>query len=222
MSIPTYVTKNLTTASSTSIGSISTAAGGTVTLSCAILDTARRITVTSASLSGGTLTVIGLNQAGNVISEVITPSTTVGSAATTTQDFIKVTSVLLSCSLTNSSGGLLIGTTTQGGTPWYSVDTVPNPTALSFQIGITSASTVVAASFEYTLDSPQYNNQTNTWPGANPTTGPRVSISSLGSTLTSTNTIGLISFPITAWRITATSSSSSAGSVLATVLQSGN
>ena len=220
MSAPIYVSKILAAASSTSIGSISTAAGGTVTLSCATLDTARRITVTSASLSGPVFTITGLNQSGNVISETITPSTTVVSAATTTQDFLKVTSVTLSCAITNSSGGLLIGTTTQGETPWYSVNTVPAPTAISFAIDVTSPSTVVAASFEYTLDQPIFNPVTQTWQTAVPTKGPVPTISSLGSTVTA-DTIGSINVPIAAWRLTITSTSSSAGSVAGTVLQSG-
>lgn len=217
---PIYVTKNLAAASSTSIGSISTAAGGTVTLSCALLDTARRITVTCASLSGPNYVVTGLNQSLNQISETIVPSTTVGSAATTTQDFIKVTSVLLSCSVTNSSGGFLIGTSSQGGTPWRVVDTTRNPVNLQFGIDITSPTTAVLVSFEYTYDYPNYNPVTGLWDGRAPTGGPVPTISSLGSSV-SLDTIGNINYPIVAWRITLSSSSSGAGSVAASVLQAG-
>jgi hypothetical protein len=191
-------------------------------LSTITLDTARRITVASASLSGPSYVVTGLNQAGNVISETIVPSTTVVSIATTTQDFIRVTSVSLSSAISaNSSGGFIIGTNTQGGTPWAPINTVVDPTAVSFQLQITAPSTLVAASFETTFDYPSYDLRTNTWGGGAPTTGPRATISSLGSTVTSSGTTGLISAPIAAWRVTVTSSSSSAGSVLASVLQSG-
>ncbi len=217
---PILVTKSLATASSTSIGSISTAAGGTVTLSCATLDTARRISVFSASLSGPVYTITGLNQYLNQISETVTPSTTVVSVATTIQDFIKVTSVTLSCAVTNSSGGFLIGTSTNGGTPWVPVDTTRNPTNLSFNVDITSPSTVVVASFEYTNDYPSYDQVTRTWGGQNPTGGPKPTISSLGSSLT-LDGVGSITTPIAAWRVTLSSSSSSAGSVAVTVVQSG-
>lgn len=217
---PTYITKSLATASSTSVGSISTAGGGTVTLSCALLDTARRISVFSASLSGPSYTITGLNQTLNQISEVISPSTTVVSVATTIQDFIKVTSVVLSCSVTNSSGGFLIGTGTQGGTPWQVVDTTRNPIGLTFNIDITSPTTVVAVSFEYSGDYPAYDPQSRTWTGANPTVGPKPTISSLGSTLT-LDAIGSISAAIASWRLTVTSTSSNAGSVAASVVQSG-
>lgn len=217
----TNVTKSLLAASSTSIGSISTAAGGTVTLSCALLDTARRITVTSASLSGPSYVVTGLNQTLQVISETITPSTTVGSAATTTQDFIKVTSVTLSCAITNSSGGLLIGTSSQGGTPWVPVDVTRNPMNVGFQI--TPTSSLTATSFEYSQDYPSYNTRTGLWDNcAFPTRGPLPTISSLGSSVIGpTTTQGNISTPIASWRITFTSCSSALGSVGASVTQLG-
>jgi len=217
---PTYVTKSLAVASSTAVGSISTAANGTVTLSCALLDTARRITVTSASLSGPVFTIFGLNETLNPISETITPSTTVGSAATTTQDFIKVTAVTLSCAITNSSGGFLIGTNTQGGTSWRPVDTFRDPINLGFDINVTSPSTVVLASLEYSMDYPEYNPNTRLWGGATPTQGPRAVISSLGSSVTA-DTIGSITIPFAAWRLTITSTSSAAGSVIASVIQAG-
>ncbi len=218
--LPITVSKFLAAASSTSVGSISTAAGGTVTLSCATLDTARRISVFSASLSGPIYTITGLNETGNQITETITPSTTVVSAATTTQDFKKVTSVVLSCAITNSSGGLLIGTTTQGGTPWTPVDTTRNPINVSFAIDITSPSTVVVASFEVTNDYPTYDQVSRLWGGASPTRGPQPTISSLGSSVT-LDTFGLVTVPFAAWRVTITSSSSGAGSVSASVVQSG-
>jgi hypothetical protein len=218
---PIYVSKILAVASSTAIGSISTAGGGTVTLSCALLDTARRITVTSASLSGPVYTVTGLNESLNLITEVITPSTTVGSAATTVQDFVKVTSVTLSCAITNSSGGLLIGTNTQGGTPWQVVDTTRNPINLGFNIQITSPATTVAVSFEYSMDYPAFNPVTRQWVGTPATVGPRPIISTLGSTVTSSATNGYITTPIQAWRITLTSTSSAAGSANASIIQSG-
>ena len=218
----TTITKSLSLASSTSVGSISTAGGGTVTLSCVTLDTARRISVFSASLSGPVYTVFGQQVVnGPIISETITPSTTVVSVATTVQDFIKVTAVTLSCAITNSSGGFLIGTSTNGGTTWYQIDTTRNPINMSFQI--TPTSSLTQTSFEYSQDAPNYNPRTGLWDGcASPTRGPLPTISSLGSSVIGPGTTqGFITTPIVSWRVTLSSCSSAFGSVGASVLQSG-
>jgi hypothetical protein len=218
----TTVVKTLLAASSTAIGSISTAAGGTVTLSCVTLDTARRISVFSASLSGPTYTITGLNQYGKQISETIIPSTTVVSVATTTQDFLKVSSVVLSCSLTNSSGGFLIGTSTNGGTPWLPIDTTRNPTNVGFTL--LPASSLTQTNFEVTDDYPFYDPISGTWPQcASPTQGPQPTISSLGSSVVGPSaTIGSITTPFTAWRITFDSTGSSGtGGTQASVMQLG-
>jgi len=161
-----------------------------------------------------------LHQYGSQISETITTSTTVVSGGVTTQDFIKVTAVSVSCAFSNSSGGGIIGTNTQGGTPWQVVDTTRNPISLEFNIDVTSPTTVAIVSFEYSMDYPTYDQNTRLWGGAAPTAGPRPTISSLGSSVT-LDTIGNINFPIAAWRLTLTSTSSAAGSVAATILQSG-
>jgi hypothetical protein len=205
----TTYTKTLLAASSTSIGSISTAAGGTVTLSCVTLDTARRISVFSASLSGPNYVIGGLNASSNQIYESIVPSTTVISVATTTQDFIKVTSVVLSCSVTNSSGGFLIGTSTNGGTPWYAVDTDRNPMSVGFTLVPTSSLT--QTSFEVTNDYPFFDPISRTWPNAAfPTKGPQPTISSLGSSVVGpAATLGSVSVPFAAWRVTLSSTGSS-------------
>lgn len=218
----TNVTKTLLAASSTSIGSISTAAGGTVTLSCVTLDTPRRISVFSASLSGPTYVITGLTHGNVQISETITPSTTVVSVATTTQDFIKVTSVTLSCAITNSSGGFLIGTSTNGGSPWYVTDTTRNPMNVGF--AITPVSSLTQTSFEYTNDYPTYDPRTATWPqSASPTRGPQGTISSLGSSVIGPSvTNGSIQTPFMAWRLTFSCSGSSAlGGTAASVTQLG-
>lgn len=218
----TTISKTLLAASSTAIGSISTAAGGTVSLTSATLDTGRRISVFSASLSGPTYTITGLTSWGAPIQEVITPSTTVVSVATTTQDFYRVTSVLLSCAITNSSGGFVIGTSSQGGTPWQVVDVTKNPMNLGFQLIPTSSLT--QTSFETTMDSPYYDFRSNSWLGAAfPTRGPQGVISSLGSSVIGPSaTIGSVSTPIVAWRITFSSSGSSGtGGTAASVTQLG-
>lgn len=217
----TFVSKSLLLASSTSIGSISTAGGGTVTLSCATLDTARRISVACSSIMGFNVTIAGLNQQGSRISEIIATSTTVPSAGTTTQDFLKVSSVVLSCAITNSSGGCLIGTTSQGGTPWMPVDTTRNPMNVGFSL--TPISSLTATSFEYTQDWPDYNPNTGLWSNSTTGRGPQPTISSMGSSVIGpTVTQGSINFPITAWRITfSASNSSGTGGTAASVTQLG-
>lgn len=205
----TTFSKTLLAASSTSVGSISTAAGGTVTLSCALLDTARRISVFSASLSPTSYVVTGLNAYNQQISETITASTTVVSVATTVQDFIKVTSVTPSSALSNSSGGLLIGTSTNGGTPWYPIDLIKDPTNVGF--AITPASSLTQTSFEYTNDYPTFDPVSRTWLNcSSPTRGPLPTISSLGSSVIGPSvTNGSIQTPFAAWRITYSCSGSS-------------
>src|SRR5262249_34537407 len=205
----TTVVKTLLAASSTAIGSISTAGGGTVTLSCATLDTARRISVFSASLSGPSYVITGLNAYGKQITETVVPSTTVVSVGTTTQDFLKVSSVVLSCAITNSSGGFLIGTSTSGGTPWVPVDTTRNP--MNVGLAWLPASSLTQTNFEYTDDYPFYDPVSGTWPQcASPTQGPQPTISSLGSSVVGPSaTIGSVTTPIAAWRITFDSTGSS-------------
>ena len=208
----TAVTKSLLAASSTSIGSVSTAAGGTITLSCATLDTARRISVFSSTLSPTSYVITGLNQYGKQITETIFASTTVVSVATTTQDFTKVTSVTLS-SVLSSSGGLLIGTSSVGGTPWVQVDVTRNPMWVGFTI--VPASSQTQTSFEYTNDIPYYDPIAGNWPQcAFPARGPLPTISSLGSSVVGPSaTSGSVSTPFAAWRLTFASSGSSATTI---------
>jgi hypothetical protein len=217
----TTVTKTLLLASSTSLGSISSAS--VVTLSCATLDTARRISIFSASNSITSYVITGLNAYGKQITETIFPSTTVVSVGTTTQDFIKVTSVSMSSVLASTGGLPLIGTSTVGGTPWMPVDTTRNPMNVGFTLVPTSSQS--QTSFEYTNDYPFYDPIAGNWPQcAFPTKGPQPTISSLGSSVVGPSaTIGSISTPFAAWRITFASSNSSGtiGGTQASVTQLG-
>jgi hypothetical protein len=212
----TTVSKSLLAASSTAIGSFT--AAGVVTLSCATLDTARRISVAGTSVLGPTLTISGLNQYGKPISETVT--TTVGppGSGTTTQDFLKVSSVLVSCTFSSSSAGI-VGTSTVGGTPWVPIDTTRNPTYVSFQL--TPGSSQTQTSFEYTQSYPNYDPNAGAWVGS--TNGPQPTISSLGSSVIGPGTTqGYINFPIVAWRVTfASSGSSGVGNTAASVMQTG-
>jgi hypothetical protein len=218
---PVLVSKILAAASSTSIGTFSS--GLATTLSCATLDTARRILIWGTSAMGQAVTLTGLNAGLNQISETVQTSTVTATAqagTATIQDFIKVTSVSFGSTAGVTSTAAYLGTNSQGGCPWQVVDTCINPINLEFDINITSPSTVVAVSFEYSMDYPEYDPNARAWDGVNPTGGPRPTISSLGSTVT-LDTIGNINFPVAAWRITVTSTSSGAGSVMTSVTQAG-
>jgi len=210
---PIYVTKNLIAASSTGIGTFSSAATS-ITVNTSNLGTARRIIVWGSSSVATTFTIVGTNGEGLPLSEVITGSS-IGSAVATTQDFLTVTSVTAAAGVASTAG--YIGTNNQGGTPWKVIDTWRDPINVGFNV--TPTSTSVIASFEVTMDYPSYSTATG-WAGRNPNSGPVATISTACSSVTS-DTNGSISYPFAAWRVTLTSTSSGAGSVNATVIQSG-
>ena len=210
---PIVVTKNLIAASSGGIATFSSAAT-TITVNSSSLGTARRIVVWGSTSVATTFTITGTNGEGLPLSEVITGSS-VGTAVATTQDFLTVTSVTAAAGVTSTAG--YVGTNTQGGTPWKVIDTWLNPVNVGFNV--TPTTTGVVASLEVAMDYPSYSTASK-WAGQNPTTGPAATISTACSSVTSA-TNGSISYPFAAWRVTLTSSSSGAGSVNATVIQSG-
>lgn len=213
--LPVTVSKNITVASSTGITTFSS--GNVVgTVNSSNLGTARRISIWGSSGSSGVFVITGTGQTGNPQSESVTGSTTPGTAVATTQDFLTVTGV--SVTGTNASTTSYVGTNTVGGTPWYVIDTYKSPINVAFNL--TPSTTSILVNFEYTLDYPSYNAVTGLWSTQNPNTGPIPTISSMGSSVTS-NTSGYITTPITAWRITLTSTATGAGTAAATVLQSG-
>lgn len=213
--LPAYLTKNLATGSSTGVATFSSA--GVVTLGGGTtLATGRRLLIWGSSALGATVKITGTSEGGTPISESVTSSTAVGGTAETIQDFASVTAITVSCAVASTTG--YIGTSSRGGTPWYVVDTTRNP--INVEFALNPSSTSIVASLEYTLDYPSYNVQGGYWNTANSTSGPIATISSLGSSV-SANTIGIINFPVSAVRLTLTSSSSAAGTINAAVLQSG-
>ena len=216
MAIPQYVTKSLITASSTTIGTFSS--GGTYTAVSSVLDTPRRVLIWGSSALGATsLTIVGFSgTATNLtpISEAVVTSTTVGATFESKQDFLLVTNVILSCGVASTTGYL--GTSSHGGTPWQPID---NLGAIGTGFYINPSSSLVSASFEYTMDYPSYNNVTKQWSNTAVPGGPQPTVSSMGST-TNVAAAGYLLFPAAAWRMTLTSSSSTAGSVTMSVVQS--
>lgn len=212
---PTYLTKSLATGSSTGVGTFSSA--GVVTLGAGTsFTTGRRVLIWGSSALGATIKITGTSEGGTIISESVASSTAVGGTAETIQDFGSVTAITVSCGIASTAG--YIGTSSRGGTPWVVVDTTRNP--INVEFSLTPSSTAIVASLEYTLDYPSYDVQLGEWNAANSTSGPVARVSSLGSSVVA-NTIGLINSPVAAVRVTLTSSSSAAGTINATVIQSG-
>lgn len=222
---PIRVTKVLAAASSTGIGSFSSAGTVTLTNSAGVtLDTARRIAVWGTTAVETLITVTGTNELGQTISEILLGSSATGVITETTQDFKTVTRVSVSSAGVTSTAGY-IGTSSHGGTPWKIVDQTKNPITLNFQLD--PGSTAILGSLEYTFGAISYVN--GAW--LNPTStssgtatfrsgAPFPVISSLGSSVSAV-TQNSLSNGAHAWRVTLTSSSSGAGTLSATVIQSG-
>jgi hypothetical protein len=220
---PIYVSKNLVAASSNGIGSISTAVPSVVTLNTSNLDTGRRIifTSTAADTSSLTLTFTGLGeQRSKAFSESVSGSTAgAGTSATTTSDFLSVSSVTAS---SNANVPILIGTSSVGGTQWKLSNWHIAPHENCGYLHFSTSANGMQARYDVTLDDP-----TGTYP--NPYFSVPIVFNSTSpvGTFTSTDAIGNICVdgnvmsPFTAWRLTITSSSSGAGTVYGTVLQAG-
>ena len=217
---PIYVSKNLIAASSNGIGSISTAVPSVVTLNTSSLGTGRRIVFYStADASSLTLTFKGYgeNSLTTTFSEAVIGSTASGIAATTTADFIQLSSVAFS---SNVNIPIMIGTSSVGGTVWHLTDWYINPGIICGRLTFTSSANGVTARYEVTLDDP-----TRTYPNPDFTVPNVFNSTSPVGTFASTNSMGVlcvdgnVGSPCAAWRMTMTSSSSGAGSAYGTVFQ---
>lgn len=222
MTRPLYFSKSLVTASSTGLGSVSSATPTVVTLKTSALDTPRRIifSSTGGSISSGvTITVTGTIEGGGTKVEQIAATSTTAGAAITTLDFQTITSVAVSCGTLPIS----IGTNNVGGTRWVVADQVLGG-AIGCDITFSSSAGPITASAEWTLDDPTGIYPISTPGVANPQ--PTVMVSSVLSAV-NTMTAGVVNLdgnvvvPIFAYRLTITSSSSTAGTAYATFLQQG-
>lgn len=211
---PIYVSKTLGVAASTNaIGSLSTAA--VLVVNSSNLGTQRRITVWPTSGGGdvsASFTIIGTQEGGVPQRETITGSTGGGTIIATTQDFLTVTTVQASCSPLTL--GVTFGTNTQGGSRWVTTNDAISPMNLGFALSFSSSAAATVASLEYTLDDP-----TSTVSSLPYNTGPKAFISTAASSVAITTT-GLINFPVAAWRVTYTSTSTTT-SMYGSVIQSG-
>jgi hypothetical protein len=246
--LQTYLTKSLAASSSNFLGTFSSATttlyttGATASVATAsgaaatALDTQRRIIVWSSALdmSGLLVTLTGANDAGQAVTETIAASTAAGTTRQTTQDFLTITSVSFS-SANPINAPIHIGTSTQGGTGWKVVDAIAD-SAFNFNLSLTFSSTIstTLANLELTLDDVT---QTIKSPPRVLSTASSVVVpftpanfiaTTVGATALSTANasqtvpaVGNITAAFAAWRLTLTSSSSTAGSLQATGLQTG-
>jgi hypothetical protein len=197
------------------------------------LDTDRRIILwsTGGDLTGLTAKITGTNAEGDTVVETVVGSSASGVVRTTVQDFNSVTSIVFS-SQNPIAAALHVAISSRGGTPWTVTNTWADPFDLTAVITMSATGNSMAANFETTLE----DITQATIPGptktisSTPTTivpwyPTPVILQAAGSTFVSTAidavTVGNITTPIAAWRVTLTSSSSTAGTMGVSVLQSG-
>lgn len=233
---PVYVTKSLVTASSTGIASISSGQSSAASLNSSQLDTQRRITIWASSLGVTTasFTITGTQEGGGSIYEVLTGPSSIAPAVTI-QDYLTVTSVVASSALQSQ---VVVGTNTQGSTPWQSVNVHITPVMVGGYMHFSSTGNNMIGSIELTMDNPFVANLPVSPGGFLPlhraTHGASMApftawISTAFSSMTSDNwdpinVAGALNgnlMPIYAWRLLLTSTSSTAGDVDVRAIQAG-
>jgi len=218
---PLYVSKNLIAASSNGIGSVSTASTSVVTVNSSYLDTGRRIVFYStADASSMRFTVFGYNETVNttLMSESVLGSTASGVAATTTADFYKVTAISLS---SNANIPFIVGTSSVGGTTWKVVDWHGYTPVVGATLTFSTSANGMTGSIELSMDDPTgtYQNPNYTVPNVLRSTSHVVGCSTNSYGISNVDANSL--FPVAAWRMTLTSTSSGAGTLYGTVMVSG-
>lgn len=207
---PLYVQKNLIAASSTGIGTLSSASPGVATLNTSNLDTQRRISIfsTGVTLASATFTVTGTREGGGVIRETLTGPTS-NAAVSTTLDFLSVTAVSASSVIANTA---TFGTNSIGSSPWK----IMSWHIAEFMIGIAviTGSSLPNYTVEYTYEDPM-----GIYPSLSTAAGPTpFSVAQLSSA-TGTQDSNIV-VPVAAVRLTL-NSNSSAGNTTMVLLQSG-
>lgn len=193
----TYLTKTLSTPSTTGVGSISSAATPVITFNTSTFGSQRRLSFWSSAValsSQSVVTIVGTMEGGLPITESITPSTVVNTINLTTQDFLSVTSISIN-GVPNSI--VNIGTSSLGSSPWHPTNTCATPFNIGF--ALTYSSSAAAQTFgavEYAFDdiTPFFR--------AGQTFIPTLPIVSTALSTTGGAATGKIDFPVTAWRLT--------------------
>jgi hypothetical protein len=195
MANPIQVSLALADAADNNIAASQSPGAGAITLNGTVgtgtLTTARRVIVTSGGNDTAiTFTVIGTNRNGNAQSETITGAS--GAAASTTQDFLTVTSVTHTGSV---AGTVKVGTNGVASSQWCSINYHTTP--VNIGVGV-----VVSGTVNFTVEV-TYDNPNSPFTGTFPTA---FSVSALASK--AANTDSIISTPAYAYRVTQNSFSS--------------
>ena len=218
----TYVGPKLLVAlSSKGLGGISTTATPVTTINSSALDTARRIAIFSTASTSTSITFVltGVIEGGGTKVETIIGATNANLLANSQWDYTNLTSVVSSSA---PNAPFWFGTSSIGGFPWRLADWTKTPQDISGQITFSTSANSMSGRFDVTLDDP---------------TGVTVGTASPPNVFNSTSLVGVQAstnsfdrlavnpagtpFPIAAWRLTITSSSTSAGSVSGAVFQGG-
>lgn len=219
MSNPIRITKTLDTADANGIAVAQTLAGAgdvdldgvfvVAPLTYAVLDTPRRVIITSAGNDSGiTFTVYGnqrVDGTGNDQVEVV-QGVNIG-AASTLLDFGTVTRVAASGA---TAGDIEVGTNGVGGTPWFNVDYQMHPITMSIAV-------VVTGTVNYTV---QYTYDDIAATSSQPNAATPIYVTFNDPVLTSETANGESNFssPFTAWRVVVNSGT---GSIAVTGIQGG-
>lgn len=215
MALPQVVTKSLVAASANNIA-LSQSPGGagaltlngaTVTGGIAILDTARRVLITSGGNDSGKIfTISGFpdDNMNTPISETLAGGN--AAAVQSQRDYKRISSIKISAA---SAGTVIVGTDTVGSSPWQSVNYNFGPSNVAFGCVVTGT---VNYTIEYTYD--ELNN--NLAPASPPIPTPWSHPTLNAVAATQDGTLGPA--PITGWRLTINSGT---GSVTATGIAGG-
>jgi hypothetical protein len=167
------------------------------------------------------LTVTGIIEGGGTRTEIVIGSSSANVQINSVWDYVSLTSVTASSA---PNIPVWFGTSSMGGTPWKLCDWNKTPQELSGYITLSTSANTMSGQFDVTLDDPTFTI------GRNPSiTVPAVfNSTSVVGAAASTNSFGPLNvnaagipFPVAAWRLTITSSSTSAGSVSGAVMQAG-
>lgn len=160
MSLPNVVTYNLAASSATSLVNAMAAATTIMTMATTVLDTQRRVLLTFATdETANTFTIVGTNQAGFAVTEAV-----VGVNASTTQSNLDFKTVSSITALVATGGTTSAGTNGVGSSLWQIMNWHVQPTDISCAGIVTSTSTAVVYSVEYTYDDPNNLPTSATYP----------------------------------------------------------
>jgi len=198
MARPVYLIKSLEASDADGIAEAQAVAaagnlnmnGSLVQNGVAVLDTGRRVGITSAGDDSSiTFTVYGRNGTGGEISEVVTGAN--AGVASTQYDFSAVTRIVASGA---AAGNVTVGTTAVGATPWQLVNYHLAPTNVSIAV-------VVEGTVDYTV---QWTYDNFIWvpTGGTPDfPAPPVPFDDPILVNATANGETTISLPVTGWRI---------------------